>query len=88
MSPRSVDAAELLSSPAHATLVENDRRLGIEARLKETERQLERSRRDMAALKASNSWKVGNAIMSTALRAKVVPRKARSLVRIIVSKVR
>ncbi|ONI61614.1 hypothetical protein ALI44B_14660 [Leifsonia sp. ALI-44-B] len=88
MTRKPLDAATLLSSPEHDRLVAADRALGIEATLAETRRALARSEAQNAALKASKSWKVGNAIMSTALRAKVVPRKARSLVRIIVSKVR
>lgn len=82
--PQPIDADTLLSSPAHAALVDTDARLGAIAELAETRRRLERARLEMDALRSSTSWRVGSRLVRTAAYVRIMPRKARSLVRLIV----
>lgn len=88
MTRQTVDSRTLLASPEHSKLVATDNRLGNEAELAEARRELTRMQDALASVYASRSWRLGNAAVRSALFAKVLPRKARSAIRLLILKVK
>jgi len=79
----SLDARSLLDSPAHAALVRTDASIGARAELAEARRRLARREAEIDALRSSASWRIGNGVVRTAAYVRVMPRKARSLARLV-----
>lgn len=83
----SLDARTLLASDAHEALVQTDASIGALAELAEARRRLAAREAELAELRASTSWRLGSRVVRTAAYVRVMPRKARSLVRLIALKV-